>query len=197
MAVKHGQEERSEDHKPIGEWLIELGAVDEDSLHGALEIQRQKGGVIGQILIEQGLITPEVLIQALSAQHGMESVDLNQVEIDPEAVKMVSVSMAQVYRIVPISFVDNVLTIAMADPQNFNALDDLRFMLNCEIAATVAAEGQVMQFIEQLYGNQRESISELLKSMSGEEMQVLENSANNFDAKNIEAMVNAAPSSNS
>ena len=194
MAVKHGQDEEvDERHKPLGEWLIELGSLDEDSLRKALEVQQNKGGALGQILIDEGMVTPEALIQALSAQHGMESVDLSQVEIDENAVKMVSVSMAQVYRIVPISFVDNVLTIAMADPQNFNALDDLRFMLNCEIAGAVAAEGQVMQFIEQLYGNQRESISDLLKNMSGEEMQVLENSANNLDPKNIEAMVNAAP----
>ena len=193
MAVKH-QDNQPEDHKPIGEWLIELGFLDDENLRAALEIQHTKGGAVGQIMIDEGMITPEALIQALSAQHGMESIDLTQVDIDPEAVKMVSVSMAQVYRIVPIAFVDNVLTIAMADPQNFNALDDLRFMLNCEIAGAVAAEGQVMQFIEQLYGNQRESIADMLKSMAGDnEMQVLENSANNFDPKNIEAMVNAAP----
>ena len=193
MAVKH-KDDQPEDHKPIGEWLIELGFLDDENLRAALEIQHTKGGAVGQIMIDEGMITPEALIQALSAQHGMESIDLTQVDIDPEAVKMVSVSMAQVYRIVPIAFVDNVLTIAMADPQNFNALDDLRFMLNCEIAGAVAAEGQVMQFIEQLYGNQRESIADMLKSMAGDnEMQVLENSANNFDPKNIEAMVNAAP----
>ena len=112
MAVKHGQdEEANETHKPIGEWLIELGALDDASLRKALEIQQNKGGALGQILIDEGMVTPEALIQALSAQHGMESVDLSQVEIDDNAVKMVSVSMAQVYRIVPISFVDNVLTI--------------------------------------------------------------------------------------
>lgn len=194
MAVRGSQSDEPDDgHKPIGELLIEMGVLDEDSLHKALEIQHQKGGAIGQIMIEENMITPEALTQALAAQYGMEPVDLSQVEIDQDAVKMVSVSMAQVYRIVPISFVDNVLTVAMADPQNINAMDDLRFMLNCDIAGAVAPEGQVMQFIEQLYGNQRESISDLLKNMSTEDMQVLENSANNLDPKNIEEMVNAAP----
>jgi type IV pilus assembly protein PilB len=139
------------------------------------------------------LVTAEDVSNALASQYGMESVDLSQIEIDPEAVKMVSVSMTQVYRIVPIAFVDNVLTIAMADPQNINALDDLRFMLNCEIAATVAPESQVMQFIEQLYGNQRESIRDLLNSMSSEEMQVLDQNVENLDPKNIEQIANAAP----
>ncbi len=193
MAKHAGATAADDSHRPVGEILIEMGVLDEDGLHKALDAQHHKGGAIGQILIEDGLITPEDLTNALASQYGMEPVDLTQVEIDQEAVKMVSVSMAQVYRIVPIAFVDNVLTVAMADPQNINAMDDLRFMLNCEIAGAVAAEGQIVQFIEQLYGNQRESIKDLLNSMSAEDMQVIENTANSLDPKNIEEMANAAP----
>ena len=110
------------------------------SCRKGLKLQHEKGGALGQVLIEAGLITAEDLLQALATQHGLQIVDLTQVQVPEEVIKMVSVSMAQVYRIVPISFENNVLTVAMADPQNVNALDDLRFMLNCQVTAAVASE---------------------------------------------------------
>jgi type IV pilus assembly protein PilB len=180
------------DRQPIGQILIQMGLIDESGLEQALTLQQEKGGALGQILIEGGAITAEDLLQALAMQNNMQMVDLNQIEIPEEVLKMVSVSMAQVYRIIPINFENNVLVVAMADPQNVNALDDLRFMLNIEVAGAVATEQQLNEAIERHYGSQKESIRELLETMSGEEMAVLAN-ADAVDHKNIEQMVNAAP----
>ena len=185
-------EPESTDRQMIGEILIQMGLIDESVLEQSLQAQTEKGGALGQILIEMGSITGEDLLQALAMQNNMQMVDLNQLEVPAEVLKMVSVSMAQVYRIVPVSFESNVLVVAMADPQNVNALDDLRFMLNCEVAGAIASEQQVNEAIERYYGTQRESIRELLESMSGAEMAEFAQ-ADSVDNKNIEAMVNAAP----
>jgi len=180
------------DRQPIGQILIQMGLIDDAGLEQALALQHEKGGALGQVMVEAGLIDAEGLLQALAMQNNMQMVDLKHIEIPEEVLKMVSVSMAQVYRIIPISFEDNILTVAMADPQNVNALDDLRFMLNCEIAGAIATEEQVNEAVEQHYGTQRESIRELYQSMSGEDMAVLAQ-AESIDARNIEQMVNAAP----
>jgi type IV pilus assembly protein PilB len=183
-----------EDRRPLGQILIEMGAMTEEQLQEGLQLQKEKSGVLGQILVEAGIISAEDLLQALATQHGMQIVDLSQVEVPEDVIRMVSVSMAQVYRIVPISFEENNLTVAMADPQNVNALDDLRFMLNCNVSAAVATEAQIAEAITKYYGGQKESIKDLLDSMSGEEMEVLTQAEqNNADPRAIEQMVNAPP----
>ena len=188
------EQEVFEERRPIGQILIEMGALDEAKLQEGLKVQHEKGGALGQILVEAGLITAEDLLQALATQHGMQIVDLSQIEVTEDVIKMVSVSMAQVYRIVPISFENNILTIAMGDPQNVNALDDLRFMLNCQVSAAVATETQITEALNKYYGSQKESIKDLLDSISGEEMEVLkQGESETVDARDIEKMVNAAP----
>ena len=182
------------ERRPIGQILIEMGVLNEDQLNEALAIQQEKGGAIGQLMIEAGMVTAEDVLQALATQHGMQIVDLSQMEVDEETIKMVGISMAQVYRIVPISFDSGVLTIAMADPQNVNALDDLRFMLNCEVTGAVATEAQIAEAITRYYGGQKESIKDLLDSMTGDEMEVLSGvDSANADSRKIDEMVNAAP----
>jgi len=91
------------------------------------------------------------LIEALSNSHGMEQVDLSGMEISPDVIKMVSRSQAETYQIVPVDFHNGVLTIALADPMNVNAIDDLRFMLNCEVEAVVSNEQDVKAAIRRYY----------------------------------------------
>src|SRR5581483_5900678 len=95
----------------LGQILISMGILDEAGLEEALALQTEKGGAIGQILIEAGRITSDDLLQALAMQNNLQMVDLNQLEIPEEVLRMISVSMAQVYRIVPISFEDNTLVV--------------------------------------------------------------------------------------
>jgi len=186
-------DEDTVERRAIGQILIEMGVVTDEQLQEALATQREKGGVIGQVMVEAGMCTAEDIMQGLATQFGMQSVDLSQVEIDPEAVKMVGVSMAQGLRIVPISFDSGVLTVAMADPQNVNALDDLRFMLNCEVIGAVATVEQITKGIEEHYGNQKESMKDLLDAMDPGAMEVLGLDSGIADPKRIEEMVNAAP----
>jgi type IV pilus assembly protein PilB len=179
-------------HRPLGVILIEMGVIDEMRLQQALDLQAQKGGLLGAVLLEAGLITADDLLQGLATQHNMQIIDLSQVEISDDVLKMVPVSMAQVYRIVPVNMDGGVLTVAMADPQNVNALDDLKFMLNCEISGVVASEEQIQQTMDRIYSGQKDSIKDLLNDISNETMEVLTESDLN-DPRNIEQQANAAP----
>jgi len=178
----------------LGQVLIDMGVITQEQLKQALAHQQDTGGTLGQSLTDLGMISGEDLLNGLATQFGMQMIDLSQVEASPEALKMVSVSMAQLYRIVPINYESGALTVAVADPQNVTATDELRFMLNCEIVSVLATPEQVSAAIDHYYGNQKESMSDLLASMQGDpDMEVLGSNETSFDARNIDQMVNAAP----
>ena len=151
--------------RPIGQILIEKGMVSEQQLKQALQLQARQGGVLGQILIDLGFITEEDRLKALAEQSGMDVVELDQIEIPDEVLQKVSPSVANIYRLVPVSFEDNILTVAMADPLNVNALDDLRFMLGSEVIGAVSNEETVSNAIEKYYGSETESIDELIRDI--------------------------------
>ncbi|MCZ7644994.1 MAG: ATPase, T2SS/T4P/T4SS family [Planctomycetota bacterium] len=181
------------ERRPIGRILIEMGVLDDAQLEQGLAAQAEKGGPIGQILIEMGVITEEDVLQALAIQHQMPVVNLEELEITEEVIGMVSVDMAQMYRIVPIDFADGVLTVAMADPRNVHALDDLRFILNCTVQGAVASEGQIEGAIERLYGSDREQIKELMEDIGKEDLADLVMDTGKMDQRKIEDMANAPP----
>ncbi|MBI3830397.1 MAG: Flp pilus assembly complex ATPase component TadA [Planctomycetes bacterium] len=188
------QEDYGSERKLIGAILIEMGVLDEATLQQGLEQQREKGVPIGQILIEMGVISEEDLLSALATQHDMPPVDLRNVQIAPEVIQMVSVSMAQMYQIVPIEFDGGELRVAMADPRNVNALDDLRFILNCNISGAVASPQQIKDAIDHYYGDQTESMKDLLDEMSPDELSQFEGKQDSgASARDIENMANAAP----
>ena len=185
--------EQESSHKKIGALLVEMGALKAEQIEQVLQLQAERGGTFGQIALAEGMCTAEDVLQALASQHNMPLVDLSHMMVPDDVIKMVSVSMAQVYRIIPISFDHNVLTVAMAAPQNVNALDDLRFMLNCDVSGAVATEKQILEAINHYYGGQKESIKDLLDNIQGEELELLQHEADENDPRNIEQMVNAAP----
>jgi type IV pilus assembly protein PilB len=178
----------------LGQILIDEGLITKQQLDEALQHQAKYGGAIGQILVEKGHIKQEDVLLALGQQAGMEVVDLEHMEIPPEVVQKISPSMANIYRVVPIAFENNVLTVAMADPMNMNALDDLRFLLNCEVQGAVAAEKAVVNAIEKLYGSETENIEDILESLTGDElMTVIEDETGAIDISKAEEMANAPP----
>lgn len=185
----NGENER----QPLGQILIEMGVIEEQQVTEALEVQREQGGAIGQILLDIGYISEEDLAQGLAILHDMPVVNLQQIDIPKEIVQMVSVTMAQMYQIVPIANDEGVLTVAMADPRNVNALDDLRFILNCNVEGAVAPGNQIKESVDRLYGSERETIKDLLDDITPDEMDELEKDPDQLDPRNIEAMVNAAP----
>lgn len=125
--------------KLLGRILKEMGLVTEGQIQEALAIQKETGGAIGEILVERNYVTRDDLTLALASQAGMEVVNLDDMQIPPEVISRVSPSVAQVYRVVPVRFRQGVLTVALADPTHLKTLDDLRFLLNCELKGAVSS----------------------------------------------------------
>src|ERR1043166_1193791 len=180
--------------KPLGQVLKEMELVNEGQIQEALQIQRKEGGVLGDILVKLGYVAREEILLALAAQMGMEVVDLNDMEIPPDVINKVPTTMAKSYRVVPVKWENNVLTVAMADPHDVNIRDDLRHSLHCEVEGAVASEEGVMAALEKYYAHKQESLGGVLSAMeAGGELQFEEVKDKKKPAYNVDELVNSAP----
>src|SRR5438093_9680588 len=135
----------------IGELLLKEKRITAEQLQEALNYQRQHGGKLGYNLIKLGLIKDEEITALLSKQYGVPSIALGQFEIDPGVVKLVPAETAQKYQIVPLSRSGATLTIAMTDPTNVFAMDDIKFMTGYNVEPVVASETAVIEAIQKYY----------------------------------------------
>ena len=129
------------------------------------EQQQRPGEMLGQIAISLGLITDDQLAQGLAEQMGMQVVSLSDVVIPPEVLTQVTEPMAQLYRIMPLSFEDNTLTIAMCDPQKLSIIDELRSFLGYDIRPMVSTESDMLKALDRYYTASSESVETLIADM--------------------------------
>ena len=147
----------------LGQILVDLGYLNEDQLWDVLEEQKQSPGeVIGQVAIRMGLVTDAQVTEALAEQWGMPVVNLEETNIPPKVLELVPETMSSIYKIMPISLKDNVLTVAMADPQNMAALDDLRNFLGYDVRGAVSTLQAVEAAIARHYASQDDSIEDII-----------------------------------
>lgn len=138
--------------RKLGQILVDLGHLTEDQLWDILEEQKQSPGeVIGQVAKRMGLVTEAQITEALAEQFGMPVVSLEETTILPKVLELVPETMASIYKIMPVSLKDNVLTVAMADPQNLAALDDLRNFLGYDVRGAVSSLAEVEAAIGRHY----------------------------------------------
>ncbi len=177
----------------LGQILVDLGYITEDQLWDILEEQKKSPGeVIGQVAIRMGLVTEEQVTEALAEQWGMPVVNLKETTISPKVLEIVPQTMAEIYKIMPISLKDDVLTVAMADPQNMAALDDLRNFLGYDVRGAVSNPKDVEEAIQRYYASQEESIEDVLSSLqTDEDDQYVRQGA--YDLGSEEELVNSAP----
>jgi len=176
----------------LGKILVELGYLTDDQLWDVLEEQKQSPGqLIGQVAIRMGLVTDAQVTEGLAEQHGMPVVKLLDTNIPPKVLEMVPQTMASIYKIVPISLKDGVMTVAMADPNNVAALDDLRNFLGVDVRGAVSTLEDVEKKIEQIYANTDDSIEEVINSMA--DAYGTDDKKKAHDIGDMEAMADAAP----
>jgi type IV pilus assembly protein PilB len=136
----------------IGELLLKEKRITPEQLQEALNAQRQNGGKLGFNLIRLGYVKDDEITALLSKQYGVPSIALGQFEIDPAILKLVPADTAQKYQIVPLSRSGGTLTIAMTDPTNVLAMDELKFMTGYTVEPVVASETAVVDAIQKYYG---------------------------------------------
>ncbi|GHS90279.1 type IV fimbrial assembly protein PilB [Planctomycetales bacterium] len=182
---------------PLGEMLVAQGVITRAQLDEALEVQAGEGGNVGFNLKKLGYCTDADVLFALARQAGMDVVTLPDMEIPPDIIAKIQPPMlAETYRIIPFEFDEeaNTLTVAMADPLNLHALDELRFMLNCNVKGAVSSENDIRAALAKYYGNnEAETFDGILQEM--DEIGGLPAGVNDdeMDLANLESLANAAP----
>ncbi|MEL6896419.1 MAG: ATPase, T2SS/T4P/T4SS family, partial [Planctomycetota bacterium] len=183
----------------IGQILVDLGFLTDEQLEIVLEEQQQQpGALLGKIAEDMGLVTDEQLAQALAEQMDMQTVSLEELEVETELLEIVSETMAQLYRIVPLKYdeMTNTLTVATCDPQNLSIQDELRTFLGKEIAMVVATEREILKVINRYFDSESESVEKLVKELADDEelkaaISALENEK--FSITDAEALADTAP----
>jgi len=136
----------------IGELLLKEKRITPEQLQEALNYQRQNGGKLGFNLIKLGYVKDDEITALLSKQYGVPSIALGQFDVDATVVKLVPAETAQKYQIIPLSRSGATLTIAMTDPTNVFAMDDIKFMTGYNVEPVVASETAVIDAITKYYG---------------------------------------------
>ncbi|MFH0935321.1 MAG: hypothetical protein V1828_00445 [Candidatus Omnitrophota bacterium] len=138
-------------NKQLGELLIERGIINQQQLEKALTIQKEEGGLIGEILVKIGFATEEDIAQALTAQFGFPYLPLSNYDIDPQIIGIIPGRVARQYILMPIDKIGNNLTVAMSNPLNIHAIEDVELLSACSVQVFVSTTSDIKRAIEKYY----------------------------------------------
>jgi type IV pilus assembly protein PilB len=181
----------------LGEMLVKEALITPDQLREAVAYQKQHGGRLGSVMIKLGLVNDDEITGVLSRQYGVPSINLKYYEVDPSVIRLIPQDTAIRYQVVPLSRVGSTLTIAMTDPTNVFAMDDIKFMTGFTIEPVVAPESAVNEAITKFYGEAQsvEELTKVMKDLAGEEAADLELAAEEqeMDLAALERAAEEAP----
>ena len=185
----------------LGEILLKEKLISPDQLKTALDHQKQNGGRLGNSLVQLGYLSDEEITSALSRQYGVPSINLAYFEVDPGVIKLIPVETARKYQILPLSRVGSSLTVAMVDPTNVFALDDIKFMTGFNIEPVVASESSISEAIKKHYGaaedqEAKEIIDEIVNFVDeagAETLELEEQDDDGLSLSQLEAAAEEAP----
>ena len=152
----------------LGDLLVAEGLITEEQLGKALAEQKGTTEKLGSVLLKLNFVHEEQLIGFLSRQYGIPSITLSQLDVDPEVLKLVPAAIAKKYEVLPITRQGSALTLAMADPTNVFALDDIAFMTNLQVTPVVASQAAIRKAIERTYDAQQSGINDVLTALSND-----------------------------
>ncbi|TYO99937.1 type IV pilus assembly protein PilB [Geothermobacter ehrlichii] len=175
----------------LGELLVKNNLIDDAQLARALEEQKATGGRLGASLIKLGFIKEEELAAFLSRQYGVPSINLAEFEIDPNVIALIPAEVAQKYQIVPVNRAGATLIVAMSDPSNIFAIDDIKFMTGYNVEVVVAPEQSIKDAIDKYY-DQSASFDEVLGDLEDIDLEVVDDS-DDVDVTELEKASEDAP----
>ncbi len=160
--------------KPLGEILKEKGVITDEDIQKALSLQQDEGLKFGEALVRMNACSQADVTAALAEQFDFEMVDLSKVVPQPEAIEAVPRNIARQHTILPLTKTDNALTVAMTDPLDLFAMDNLRFILNAEIRCVLATPEQVADAIEKYYGTEESTVDNMLQEFTDSDVSMTE-----------------------
>lgn len=138
-------------NKHLGELLIERGVLTHEQLNIAINFQQQKGGLIGEVLVELKFASEENIAQALTCQYGFPYLPLSNYEVDQEVIKSVPENVCRQFCLVPIDKIGKSLTLAMANPLNVQAIEDVELITGCAVQTFVSTSSDIRNCINKYY----------------------------------------------
>ena len=170
--------------EPIGEMLVKEQIISPRQLQEAVGYQRQHGGTLGISLVSLGYVTDDAIMALLSRHYGVPSIDLSQLEIRADVARLISPKTARKHQVIPLRRMGTTLTIAMTDPTNVPALDDIKFMTGLTLESVVATETAVTKALDRYYGD------DAVVDPSGNSLQIMarELAETRFDDAEVEVV---------
>jgi type IV pilus assembly protein PilB len=176
----------------LGELLTKASLITQDQLKEALRLQKETGGKLGETLIKLGFVAEEDITECLSQQFGVPSINLQHFEIDSGVIKLIPADVARKYNILPVNKTGATITIAMADPTNVFAMDDIKFMTGYNVEPVVASELGIKAAIDNYYGTssslELKKVMEDLQTQENADLEVLEEE----EDMDVEALADSA-----
>ena len=147
--------------------LVDSQLIPQEALDKAIQVQKNEGGQLSKILIGQGVISEEHLMSCLAKQLDMPVIKLSKMRISPEVLKIIPQQVAGHYYVLPVSKIGNTLTLAMSDPLNIFALDDLKTLTNMTIKPVIVSESEMKSAISRNYGGEGAEVVDMLQESRG------------------------------
>jgi type IV pilus assembly protein PilB len=175
----------------LGELLVRNKLIDESQLAKALAEQKSQGGRLGASLIRLGYLKEEELSAFLSRQYGVPSINLAEFEIDPGVIRLVPPDVAQKYQIIPINRAGSTLIVAMSDPSNIFAIDDIKFMTGFNVEVVVAPDTSIKAAIDKYY-DQSATLADVMNDLEDIDLEVIDD-ADDVDVSELAKASEDAP----
>ncbi len=176
----------------LGELLLSAGIITKEQLQEAVDIQKNTHQKLGEILIQLNYIREQDLTNLLSEQLGIPTVDLEHYVIEPETISLISKWLAETYKVIPLFKLGNTLNVAMVDPQDIIAQDEIRRQTGFEIEPALCSHSAIEKAIDQYYGtNAAASLEDVINEVSESSQEVM--AVEELDVKNLEGMIEQGP----
>jgi type IV pilus assembly protein PilB len=175
----------------LGELLVRNKLIDEKQLAKALEEQKSTGGRLGASLVKLGYLKEEDLAAFLSRQYGVPSINLNEFDIDENVIKLIPAEVVQKYQLIPVNRAGSTLIVAMADPSNIFAIDDIKFMTGYNVEVVVAFEASIRYAIDKYY-DQSSSFDDVMGDLEDIDLEIIDD-GEEIDTRDLEKASEDAP----
>ena len=176
----------------LGDMLVKAALITREQLNQALQQQQTGGGRIGSNLVKLGFISEDDITSFLSRQYGVPSINLSHFEIDATVIKLIPSEIAQKHQVIPINRTGNVLTVAMADPSNIFAIDDIKFMTGFKVEPVVAAETSIKNSINKYYDSAG-LVEDIMKGFDDKDVEALREEDDSVNAAELGKAAEDAP----
>jgi type IV pilus assembly protein PilB len=176
----------------LGELLVSKGLITAKQLEDALQEQKVTGNKLGSSLVKLGYIAEKNLVSFLSRHYGVPAIDLSEAQIDAEVIRMIPPEVVFKYQVIPIKRIGSTLRVAMSDPSNILAIDDIKFLTSCHVEVFVSTESAIKASIDKFYDSS-ESLADIMGSMDEAENVQIEEESEEIDIGDLKKISEDAP----